>query len=106
VQCSKDGEKPRRKRRSERASPPVFDNVVEVVALDRWRVHCDAAASVDALLEGLKAPVQVNLKVLVVSLEGLGAIRMGKLAELLDARAILHAAACGAESCLRSRMRQ
>ena len=56
----RDGEK-RRKRRSERASPPVFDALVEVAALDRWRVHRDVAASVDALLEGAKPPVQVTV---------------------------------------------
>ena len=74
----RDGNKTRRKRRLERASPPVFDVVVEVVGLDRWRVHGDVAASVDALLEGSKALVQVNLQRLLASqmqvLEGLGPV--------------------------------
>ncbi len=80
VRCGRDGEKPRRKRRSERALPPVFDVVVEVVALDRWRVHGDVAASVDALLEGTKAPVQVDFLRLMGAnmraLEGSWSIRM------------------------------
>ena len=37
----------------------MLDAVVEVTALDSWRVHSDVAASVDALLDGSKAHVQV-----------------------------------------------
>ena len=50
----------RRRRRLERAGPPTFDALVEALALDRWRVHGDVAASVDAVLAGAKPPVQVT----------------------------------------------
>ena len=59
---SRDGET-RRKRRSERSAPPAFDALIEVTAIDAWRVHGDAAASVDALLEGSKPPVEVKPRV-------------------------------------------
>lgn len=36
----------------ERASPPTFDVAVELMERDRWRVHLDVAAAVDAILQG------------------------------------------------------
>jgi hypothetical protein len=36
----------------ERAAPPTFDVCVEMAGRDRWRVHLDVAAAVDALLVG------------------------------------------------------
>lgn len=36
----------------ERASPPTFDVAVELMERNRWRVHLDVAAAVDAILQG------------------------------------------------------
>jgi hypothetical protein len=44
----------------ERTGPPVFDVLVEAIALDKWRVHGDVAASVDAVLASAKPAVQVT----------------------------------------------
>lgn len=42
----------------ERMAPPTFDVAVEIINRDRWRVHTDLAAAVDAALKG--APLYLS----------------------------------------------
>ncbi|MEW5316833.1 MAG: hypothetical protein WDW38_008178 [Sanguina aurantia] len=44
----------------ERASPPTFDVAVELMERNRWRVHLDVAAAVDAILQGGEAVGQIR----------------------------------------------
>ncbi len=36
----------------ERAAPPTFDVCVEMIERNKWQVHTDVSAAVDALLAG------------------------------------------------------
>ena len=44
----------------ERRSPPTFDVLVEIQQRDRFAVHMDIAASVDALLRGFPLPPEIR----------------------------------------------
>ena len=44
----------------ERRSPPTFDVLVEIQQRDRFAVHTDIAASVDALLRGFPLPPEIR----------------------------------------------
>jgi hypothetical protein len=59
------GDEEARRRRSqktvlERAADPTFPMAVEMHSRQRWLVHADVAATVDALLRGLQARPQVR----------------------------------------------
>lgn len=51
------------KSRSERRGPSMFRVVVELLGPQAWRIHWDAAASVDALLAGRRPPAEVRMVV-------------------------------------------
>src|SRR5512139_4125054 len=46
----------------ERRSPPTFDVVIEIQTRDRFTVHSDIMASVDALLRGFPLPPEVRTR--------------------------------------------
>jgi stage III sporulation protein SpoIIIAA len=46
----------------ERRAPPTFDVLIEIVTRDRFAVHLDIMASVDALLRGFPLPPQIRTR--------------------------------------------
>jgi stage III sporulation protein SpoIIIAA len=46
----------------ERRAPPTFDVLIEIVTRDRFAVHQDIMASVDALLRGFPLPPQIRTR--------------------------------------------
>jgi stage III sporulation protein SpoIIIAA len=56
------GGKPARtgKTRQERRTTPAFQMVVELLSPTQWRIHLDAAASVDAVLDGRVPETQLR----------------------------------------------
>lgn len=50
----------RAKTRLERREPPLFSHVVELVSTSEWRIHWDVQLSVDTLLTGGEAAVEVR----------------------------------------------
>lgn len=47
----------------ERRSPPTFDVLIEIQTRDRFAVHADVAAAVDALLRGYPLPPEIRSRV-------------------------------------------
>lgn len=47
----------------ERRSPPTFDVLIEIQTRDRFTVHTDVAASVDAMLRGYPLPPEIRSRV-------------------------------------------
>ena len=50
------------KTRLERKSPPAFDVCVELLAIDKWRVHQDVAQAVDVILRGMDEVVECEVR--------------------------------------------
>ncbi|HLO31671.1 MAG TPA: R3H domain-containing nucleic acid-binding protein [Anaerolineales bacterium] len=46
----------------ERRSPPTFDVLIEIQTRDRFAVHLDTMASVDALLRGFPLPPEIRMR--------------------------------------------
>lgn len=47
--------------RTERRQPPCFQVIVEIVGPCAWRIHWNAAESIDAVLEGEKPPSELRV---------------------------------------------
>ena len=50
------------KTRLERKMPPAFDVCIELLGIDRWRVHHDVAQAVDVILRGLGEVVECEIR--------------------------------------------
>ncbi|MBN2119398.1 MAG: AAA family ATPase [Anaerolineales bacterium] len=64
----------------ERRAPPTFDVLIEIVTRDRFAVHQDIMASVDALLRGFPLPPQIRTR------DDRGNIQIEKAAPVLTSR--------------------
>lgn len=47
--------------RTERRQPPCFQVIVEILGPSAWRIHWNAAESIDAVLEGEKPPSELRV---------------------------------------------
>ena len=47
--------------RTERRQPPCFQVIVEILGHSAWRIHWNAAESIDAVLEGLQPPSELRV---------------------------------------------